>query len=66
MTIYAPTVANERFSPEAQETVRDVPVVDEAHACRDREVTMAERLARAHQLCAQLATLQPVDRKPRA
>jgi len=65
MTIYAPSVENAKFSPGMREQVPDVPLADEARRRRDRDLTMAERLERAHRLCAQLARLRPVDRKPR-
>ena len=44
----------------------DIAEFEAAHAARLRisqQMTMSERLARTHELCAQLSTLRPIERR---
>jgi hypothetical protein len=55
-------------SPRAAHQTEDVSEQLRANAARrarDRTLSMSERLERVHQLCAQLARLQPVRPKQR-
>jgi hypothetical protein len=61
MTIYAPSV--KKAQPTTPAPTRNTHVAEAARRRRDRDLTMAERLERAHQLCAQLASLRPVRSK---
>ncbi len=54
----------ERMAPsEEREAVHDMEAARLARLHAYREMTMSERLARAHELCAQLARLKPVERR---
>lgn len=60
MTIYADCVTKARPQTDARDVARRLQAVKGARRDRVSESTMAERLERAHHLCAQLAALRPI------
>lgn len=65
MTIYAGHMTDSaRAADERQDTGEQLKATA-ARRARDRTLSMSERLERVHQLCAQLARLEPVRPKPR-
>jgi hypothetical protein len=65
MTIYAERMTDSRSATRESEDITERRKATAARQARDRALPMSERLERVHQLCAQLARLQPVRPKQR-
>jgi len=65
MTIYAGRMTDSRQAAHEFEDMAEQREAAAARRERDRALSMSERLERVHQLCAQLARLQPVRPKQR-
>ena len=65
MTIYAGRMTDRRRVAHESEDVAEQVKAAAARRARDRALSMGERLERVHQLCAQLARLEPVRPKQR-
>jgi hypothetical protein len=65
MTIYAGPMTDSRPTVRESEDVAEQANETAARRARDRALSMSERLERVHQLCAQLARLDPVRPKQR-
>jgi hypothetical protein len=62
VTVYAEGVSTTDAAASAAEAA-EVRVADAARRRRDRELSMAERLERVHELCAQMSRLAPIALK---
>lgn len=63
MTIYAGRMTDSRRAAHESEDVAEQQKAIAARRARDRALSMSERLERVHQLCAQVARLEPVRPK---
>jgi hypothetical protein len=63
MTIYAGRVTDSQRTVHEHEDISEQLRATAARRERDRALSMSERLERVHQLCAQLARLEPVRPK---
>ena len=65
MTNYADRMTDGSRAAHPSEDLAEQRKTTAARRARDRALSMSERLERVHQLCAQLARLQPVRPKQR-
>jgi hypothetical protein len=63
MTIYAGPMTDSVRAADEAEDIAQRQKATAARRARDRALSMSERLERVHQLCAQMARLQPVRPK---
>ena len=63
MTIYAGHMTDSRRVTHEFEDIAEQVKTAAVRRARDRALSMSERLERVHQLCAQLARLEPVRPK---
>src|SRR5262249_55934220 len=63
MSIYADQMTDSQQADGQRDDVTEQLRAETARAVRDRALSMSERLERVHQLCAQLARLEPVRPK---
>lgn len=63
MSIYAGAMTDSQPADRAREDVAEQLKESAARRQRDRALSMSERLERVHELCAQLARLEPLRPK---
>lgn len=63
MNIYAGAMSDSQQADQEREDVAEQLEAGTARKERDRSLSMSERLERVHELCAQLARLEPLRPK---